>query len=130
MRVLVVDDSKFSRELIITWLQNIGIMDIDEAANGFEAINKIKILSPGSSYDLITLDVVMPKKTGIQALQDIKLLAPDSKIIVCSSLHDIHTVSVAMGFGVDAYVVKPFTHEKLLKALWDTLKIDKLNRDE
>ncbi|WP_371364383.1 Chemotaxis protein CheY [Sporomusa rhizae] len=124
MRVLVVDDSKFSRELIISYFHKIGIQEIDEAADGLEAISKIKMLPPEACYDVITLDVVMPRKTGIQALKDIKNLAPESKIIVCSSLHDLHTVNLTMGFGVDGYVVKPFTREKLLSALWNTLKFE------
>lgn len=125
MRVLVVDDSKISREIIISHLREIGVQDIEEAEDGFEAISKLKKLKEGSRYDLITLDVVMPKKDGLEAIKDIKLLSPKSKIIICSSNHDIHTVQVAIGFGVDGYVVKPFTKQKFLEALWRSLKIEK-----
>jgi two-component system chemotaxis response regulator CheY len=73
---------------------------------------------------VITLDVVMPKKDGLEALKEIKILSSNSKIIICSSIHDAHTVKIAMGFGIDGYVVKPFTKQKLLDALWRSLKID------
>lgn len=125
MRALVVDDSKVSREFIISHLHEMGIIMIDEAMDGFDAINKIKKLPPNLKYDIITLDVVMPKKDGLEALKDIKLLSPASKIIICSSNNDIRTVQVAVGFGVDGFIVKPFTRQKFLDALWRSLKTDK-----
>ncbi|SMD08864.1 response regulator [Sporomusa malonica] len=124
MRVLVVDDSKISRELIMSYLREIGVDKIDEAADGFEAISRIKKLPPDTRYEVITLDVVMPRKDGLEALKDIKILSPKSKIIICSSNRDTHSVTVAMGFGVDGYVLKPFTKQKLLDALWRSLKIE------
>ncbi len=125
MRALVVDDSKVSREFIISHLHELGIIMIEEAEDGFDAINKIKKLSPGTKYDIITLDVVMPKKDGLEALKDIKLLSPNSKIIICSSNNDVYTVKVALGFGVDGFVVKPFSRQKFLEVLWRSLKMEK-----
>ncbi|WP_371380976.1 response regulator [Sporomusa aerivorans] len=124
MRVLVVDDSKISREFIASHLREIGVDKIDEAEDGIDAINKIKMLPPDSKYDLITLDVVMPRKAGLEALRDIKLLSPKTKIIICSSNNDIRTVQTAIGFGVDGYIVKPFTRQKFLEVLWRSLKIE------
>jgi len=125
VRALVVDDSKISRDFIISHLHEMGITMIEEAVDGFDAINKIKKLPPDKKYDLITLDVVMPKKDGLEALKDIKLLSPASKIIICSSNNDAYTVQIAIGFGVDGFVVKPFSRQKFLDALWRSLKIDK-----
>lgn len=125
MRVLVVDDSKISREIINSHLREFGVQDIEEAEDGFEAISKLKKLKEGTRYDLITLDVVMPKKDGLEALRDIKQLSPKSKIIICSSNHDIRTVQVAKGFGVDGYIVKPFTKQKFLDALWQSFRNEK-----
>lgn len=125
MRALVVDDSKVSRELIISHLREIGVETIDEAGDGFEAISKIKKLPPGIKYDVITLDVVMPKKDGLEALKDIKLLAPNSKVVICSSNNDVKTVRISIGFGVDGFVVKPFTKQKFLEVLWRSLTLGK-----
>ena len=127
VRVLVVDDSKVSRDFIISHLQEMGmgITLIEEAVDGFDAINKIKKLPPDIKYDLITLDVVMPKKDGLEALKDIKLLSPTSKVIICSSNNNIRTVQIAVGFGVDGFIVKPFTRQKFLDALWRSLKLEK-----
>lgn len=125
MRALVVDDSKVSRDFIISHLRELGVTLVEEAEDGLDAINKIKMLSASTKYDIITLDVVMPKKDGLEALKDIKLLSPNSKIIICSSNNDVHTVKVALGFGVDGFVVKPFTRQKFLEVLWRSLKIDK-----
>lgn len=125
MRALVVDDSKVSREFIISHLREMGIIMIEEAVDGLDAISKIKKLPQSAKYDVITLDVVMPKKDGLEALKDIKLLSPTSKIIVCSSNSDAHTVQIAIGFGVDGFVVKPFSRQKFLEALWRSLKVDK-----
>lgn len=125
MRALVVDDSKVSREFIISSLNELGIITIDEAQDGIDAINKIKQLPPEYKFDIITLDIIMPKKDGLEALKDIKVLSPNSKIIICSSNNDVRSVKVALGFGVDGFVVKPFTRQKLLEVLWRSLKMDK-----
>ncbi|WP_425060921.1 Chemotaxis protein CheY [Sporomusa carbonis] len=123
MRVLVVDDSKISRELIMMHLRSIGIENIDTAEDGVDAIGKITKLPKNTKYDVIMLDVVMPRKNGLATLKDIKQLTPESKIIICSSLHDSQTVKIALGFGVNGYIIKPFTKEKLLEAFWYSLKI-------
>lgn len=122
MRVLVIDDSKVSREMIMMHLRKAGIEDIDEAKDGPEALVKIKSLAKGEKYDVITLDVNMPKIGGIAMIKEIKALARDSKIIMCTSQNDARTVQAAIGFGVQGFIVKPFTAEKLLETLWASLK--------
>lgn len=115
MRVLVVDHSETCREIIRTHLKEVGIEKIDESETGIGAINKIKRLPQGTKYDIVTIDVAMPRKEGLHILKDMTLLSPESKIIVCSSKNDIRTVKIAMGFGVNGYIIKPFTRERFLE---------------
>ena len=81
MNALVIDDSKFSRMIIIKDLRAFGITDISEAANGLEAIQKID----SGSFELITLDLVMPEMNGIEVLKYIKQKDASTRVIVCSS---------------------------------------------
>lgn len=115
MRVLVVDYSETCRETIRSHLREIGIEKIDESETGIGAITRIKRLHQGTKYDIITVDVSMPRQEGLHILKDMTLLSPESKIIVCSSKNDIRTVKIAMGFGVNGYIIKPFTRERFLE---------------
>ncbi|SDF54824.1 response regulator [Sporomusa acidovorans] len=115
MRVLVVDHSEMYRETIRNLLTELGIEKIDESETGMGAINKIKRLPKGTKYDIVTIDIAMPRKEGLHVLKDMTILSPESKIIVCSSKNDISTVKIVIGFGVYGYIVKPFTKEKFLE---------------
>ncbi|WP_021171317.1 Chemotaxis protein CheY [Sporomusa ovata DSM 2662] len=115
MRVLVVDYSETCRETIRSHLREIGIEKIDESETGIGAINRIKRLPQSTKYDIITVDVSMPRQEGLHILKDMTLLSHESKIIVCSSKNDIRTVKIAMGFGVNGYIIKPFTRERFLE---------------
>ena len=121
MRILVVDDSKVTRDMMIMYLRKSGIVEVDEARDGAEALMKVKNLPPDEKYDVITLDVNMPKLDGVATLKELRQLGCTSKIVMCSSQNDARTVKVGMGFGIDGYIVKPFTAEKLLEALWASL---------
>ena len=122
MKVLIVDDSQVSREMIQMHLGKVGFDKMDQAKDGSDAIMKVKNLPEGQYYDVITLDVNMPKMDGLAALKQIRQLTPKSKIIMCSSQNDARTVQIAIGFGVHGFVLKPFTAEKLLEVLWSSLK--------
>jgi two-component system chemotaxis response regulator CheY len=121
MRVLVADDSKVSREIITMHLRKVGIDHIDEVEDGSEVIAKLRQLKKGEEYTAIILDVVMPKVTGLAALKEIRLMAPDTKIVMCTAMNDLQTVKIARGFGVNAYVLKPFTGEKLIEVLKEAI---------
>lgn len=78
--------------------------------DGTEAIEKVN----ASKFDLILMDVMMPKTDSITACNAIKKLFPDIKIIMVTAKDDIQDVINGLDSGVDDYVTKPFVFDELL----------------
>lgn len=109
MRVLVVDDSSFTRNLFLKTFRELGAIELDEAANGMEAICKLD----ANNYALVTVDLIMPGSNGIDVIKHIKQTAPATKIVVCSSVSERGTVMEIVKLGVDEFILKPFSEEKV-----------------
>mgnify|MGYP005925021727 CR=1 FL=1 len=78
-RILIVDDAAFMRMMLKDILTKGGFEIAGEAADGNEAVAKYNELKP----DLVTLDITMPNKDGIQALKEIKAADPNFFAISC-----------------------------------------------
>ncbi|MGQ0771354.1 MAG: response regulator [Nitrososphaerota archaeon] len=103
--ILIVDDSHFTRRAIRNIIETNGLSSkIIEAGDGIEAVMKYKENRP----TLVTMDVLMPKADGIQALRAIKKLDPTAKVIMISSTGKSHIVQDAMKAGAIDYILKPF----------------------
>jgi two-component system, chemotaxis family, chemotaxis protein CheY len=116
-KILVVDDIDYLRKSIINILNREG-HEILEASNGDEAENIIKNDKP----DLLIIDVVMPKKGGIELLMDLKSILKDTKIIVMSGkvTGDSEAFITLIGqYGASRFLSKPFHKKELL----DTVNI-------
>ncbi len=111
IRVLVVDDQMTMRSLIRTSLQQIGIREIIEAADG-EAGLRAAISTP---VHLIISDFNMPNLDGLGLLRGIRAHPPTSKtaFIMLTGRADRELVQRAVQYGVNNYVVKPFTTAQL-----------------
>ena len=111
-RILIVDDDPDTRDLIRDLLSQRGYQ-LDEAANGLEALEKIK----KNSYDLVILDRAMPRMTGLQVLDKLRAAAADikPKIIMCTSSGLMKQVDEAFRCGADDYISKPLDLELLVK---------------
>jgi len=113
MRILLAEDDQTSRSFMSKYLSRYGQCDI--VVNGLDAINKLETaIENDVAYDLICLDVMMPKIDGIKALSEIRKL--ESKkgnknkkavIIMTTALNDKVTVKDAYDAGCDAYAWKP-----------------------
>ena len=110
VRVMVVDDALFMRNMLKDIFTKAGHDVVGEAANGEEAIAKYGELKP----DLVTMDIVMPMKSGIEALQDIRSADPDACIVMCSALGQDALVVEAVQAGAKDFIVKPFKEERVL----------------
>lgn len=107
---LIVDDSHFTRRAIRNIVESNKLSrKIYEAGDGVEAVLKYKEHHP----TLVTMDVLMPKADGIQALRAIKKLDPDAKVIMISSTGKSFIVQDAMKAGAIDYVLKPFDPAQL-----------------
>lgn len=115
IKVMIVDDAMFMRNMIGDIFQGKKFADeeyevVAEAENGIEAVEKYKEFRP----DVVTMDIVMPEMTGIEALKEIIKIDEDAKIIMCSALGQDSLVMEALDSGAKDFIVKPFQPEKVL----------------
>lgn len=112
--VLIVDDSHTVREMLSDQLKRSGFTVV-EAADGEEAIEKIKVSSP----DLVVTDIVMPRKNGYELCRWIKN-DPKTKhipVVMCTSKSEEFDVYWGMKQGADAYITKPYHPPDMLEAV-------------
>ncbi len=109
-RVLVVDDAIFMRNMMKDIFASGGFEVVGEASNGLEAVEKYKELKP----DLVTMDIVMPFKSGIEATREIVKGDTNAVIIMCSALGQESLVMEAIESGAADFIVKPPRAEEVL----------------
>lgn len=114
IKVLVVDNAYFMRELIIKELNKYGCNVVGEAKDGEEAIEKFKNLKP----DLVTIDIKLPKLDGISTIKEIIKIDSSANIIVITGDYDFE--KKALEVGATDFLKKPFQPAFLWR------KIDKL----
>jgi two-component system chemotaxis response regulator CheY len=112
-RVLVVDDAAFMRKMVTDALTGGGHEVVGEAGNGVEAVQRFQELRP----DVVTLDITMPEKDGIAALQEIIAVEPGAKVVMCSALGQESKVLESIKLGAKDFVVKPFQADRVLGAI-------------
>ena len=113
LRILIADDSAFMRNLIKSILTQAGINDIYEAADGNEAVKKYSENKP----DMVFMDIMMPNKSGVEALKEIKTQDPTAKVIMVTSLREQKEYDEITKFGIRGYIVKPFIKEDIINAI-------------
>ena len=107
-RILVVDDEEIVLRSCVRILGE-GDYALDTARDGSEALKKID----AGAYDLVILDIMMPKIDGIEVLQRVKEAHPDIEVIMVTGLSQIETAVRAMKLGAFDYLPKPFDPEEL-----------------
>ena len=112
-RLLVVDDAMFMRMVIRDVAVEAGWGVVGEAADGEEAVDKYAQLQP----DLVTLDLVMPKMGGLDALKKILALNPRAKVVIVSALDQKETLIETIRQGAADFIVKPFERERIAGVL-------------
>ena len=110
-RVLIVDDTVFTRSLIRDIFTAAGFEVVGEAANGVEAVERFRELRP----DLVTMDIVMPFKSGIEATREIVREDRAALVVMCSALGQESLVMEAIEAGATDFVVKPFHGDDVLR---------------
>ncbi|MCS7205782.1 MAG: response regulator [Leptospiraceae bacterium] len=111
-RILVVDDAKFMRTLVKDALTSKGHVIVGEAENGNQAIELYEKLKP----DLVTMDITMREKDGLEAAAEILKKDPNARIIMVTALGQEDLLARAIKMGVKDFVVKPFPPERLIQA--------------
>jgi two-component system chemotaxis response regulator CheY len=111
LKVLIVDDASFMRAMLKDILVSGGFDLAGEAVDGVEAVQKYKELRP----DVVTMDIVMPLRSGIDAVKEIIALNKDARIIMCSALGQESLVLEAINAGAKDYIIKPFDPDKVVE---------------
>jgi DNA-binding NtrC family response regulator len=107
-RILIVDDE----EIVLRSCQRIlggGDLEIDIAREGFDALQMVN----EKDYDVVVLDIMMPKMDGMEVLRRVKEARPDIQVIMITGLNEISTAVKAMKLGAFDYVPKPFEPDDL-----------------
>lgn len=112
-KILLVDDAAFMRMMLRDILTKNGYEVCGEAANGIEAINKVKELNP----DLVTLDITMPEMDGITALKEIKKIKPELSVIMCSAMGQQAMVIESIQAGASDFIIKPFQGNRVIESI-------------
>jgi len=112
-KILVVDDNLLIRTLLREILSGAGHEVIAEARDGEEAIKRALELRP----DLVTLDLVMPRRDGLSTLAEMRHLDPRARVIICSAWLTQPRVTTALRLGAKGFVSKPFDRATLLAAV-------------
>lgn len=113
MKVVIVDDSDFSRSLIRKMLAEEGIEVVGEANSAESALNIIKDKKP----NIVITDIVMPEISGIELTERISQNFPEIAIVVISSLSQEHIVLEAIGAGASDFIAKPIQKNQLIESL-------------
>jgi len=119
IRILIADDHPLVRRGLRTLIATEPGMElVGEAQDGVEAVSKARALKP----DVILIDMVMPRKTGLEAIDEIKRENSDARILVLTSFGDDDKVFPAIRAGALGYLLKDSSHQELLKAIRDVYR--------
>jgi two-component system, NarL family, response regulator LiaR len=117
IRVLIADDHAVVREGLRALISSEPGMEVaGEAADGVEAVLKARSLQP----DVVLLDLMMPRKSGIEAINDIKQEDTQARILVLTSFAEDDKVFPAIKAGALGYLLKDCSPQELLQAIRDT----------
>ena len=124
MKVLVVDDSKTLRRILIRELNSIGITNISEAGDGNEALERLHV----ESFDLMLLDMEMPELDGLGVLKVVKSTPELSylPVIIVSSAEDFDRIVECIQVGAEDYLPKPFNAVLLRARVFSSLEKKRL----
>ena len=112
-RILVADDASFMRQIIREILESDGHQIVAEASDGIQAVEEWKKHHP----ELVTMDIVMPRRSGIDAVKSIIELDRKARIVMCSALGQESLVKEALSAGARDFIVKPFKPDAVIATL-------------
>lgn len=130
MRILIAEDDYVNRRFLFKFFSQYG--DCDMVVNGEEAVNAFMFsLEENDPYELICLDIMMPKLDGLKALKMITAIEKEKEIsdeeickkFVITALDNAKDVQNAFELGCEVYVTKPINTEKLIEVM-KKLKLD------
>lgn len=134
MKILIVEDDLSSRKFLYKFMSEYG--DCDITVDGMEGLDAYMIaLDEEEPYDLICLDIMMPKVDGVKVLKTIREIEKQRnivgsnkvKIIMTTALNDVDVVKNSFDSGCEVYAAKPIDIKKLENVM-EKLKFTKINQ--
>lgn len=111
-KILVVDDAEFLRVRLNKILDTEGY-EVFQAENGVKAVATYKEMHP----DVVLMDVTMPEMDGLTALKEIVSFDSQAKVVMLTALGQESVVLEAVKSGARDFIVKPFEHDRVMKAI-------------
>lgn len=118
IRLLVVDDAPFVREIVRHAVRASNIEIIGEAENGNEAVALATELMP----DVVLMDIVLPEKNGIDASRELLERHPEIRIVAFSTNDSDSLIMKALDAGCVSFLAKPFQAQELVAAITQAAK--------
>ncbi len=118
VKVLICDDSVFARKKLKDYLLSVGVKNVFEASDGEEAVKEYMNNNP----TLVFMDIIMPKKTGIEALSEIFAFDKHAKVVMASSVGTQNHLKDAINAGAYEFLQKPIDNAHVLKIINNVIK--------
>ena len=107
--VLIIDDAYTVREYLRQTLLHLGISNIHEAANGKRGLQ----VFGEKQHDLVFLDIELPDINGQQLLQQIKMTADKTHVVMVTAHNSVENVKSSIASGASGFIAKPFSPQKI-----------------
>lgn len=111
--ILIADDEDEIVKIVTECLSAEGFTSLDTARDGQEAIEKFNTIG----HDLVIVDIMMPKRSGIEVLRHIKAVGPESQVIIITGNADKKSAITAVRLGAYDYIEKPFDIDSLSRVV-------------
>jgi len=113
VRVLIVDDEVFFRNVLRDIIGKIGFTIVAEAADGREAVEQFRAHRP----HVTIMDIYMPEKNGIEATKEMIGLDPRANVLICSASDYDSDTQAALDVGAKAILMKPFVPREIYESV-------------
>ena len=111
--IIIVDDNGAMRTILRSMLRGEEYEVIGEARNGVIAVDMVIRLKP----NIVCLDVIMPEKNGLEALDEIKIARPETEVVMITGNAAPETVQESIQSGASGFIIKPFNSARVLDTL-------------
>ncbi|WP_096084900.1 response regulator transcription factor [Agaribacterium haliotis] len=118
LKLMIVDDSNIIRRKIERSADAARFDVVGMARNGAEAVAMLK----RTDAEVVTMDLTMPEMDGIECVERITAIKPETRILVVSALSDVETGILALEKGARGFLCKPFSSEQLNDALGELVE--------
>ena len=119
IRVMIVDDHSIVRVGLKQVLEQSGEFEVvGQAADGEEAVRVAADVSP----DVVVMDVIMPRKDGVEACREIMESAPETRVVMLTASTEVDAIVEAVAAGATGYLQKETDRERLLSTVRDAVR--------